>query len=477
MPLPAWWARVRAWLNTHGWTLAIGLVVGGTVVVAAAFDSPFWMVAAAVVIVAVVVWAGGRRRAALSDAIAVLTVAGMLFGIYLGARTFFGGAEAPTPPGGSVPAAEPGVCIPPGAGQPDYEKAFTAAFRAAGGQAALGCGKGLAGRWGDGVSQSFQSPRGIATIAAVSPDRAYVLDADAVKCINEAVNGGETFPTAGYPRGAPSRIPGGLRIDLGAGATADKGAQVVLRRGSGRCYWVSDPIWPRYEQLGGPSGPYGFPTSPVHSFQDGLRQDFEHGWLYRKPGGAVLTADEERAAPSSAATPASPTAGTTGTAGAQPPSDRHVSYDVNGDRARGALSIVVRAGGYVTQQFVAASSTVTWAGVIAGCDPGLTATCGPDGTSFGPLNVQILDDTRVVASAQVDTTNNGTSGGALGPVTVTPGRRYVLRVVNASGIPVGFYFNRNADPALDTVISGAWHRGDDGPDALDLAALVDDRSG
>jgi hypothetical protein len=471
-PVPSWLASIRSWLHHHLWALLIGLAVGAVVIAAAALRSIVYLVAAAIIVVGIAAWSYGRHRAAWGDAIAVLTVAGLLLGIYLGALSLLQVDEH------DRVGDSPGACILAGAGQPAYQQAFMTAFNRAGGRAALGCGTNLATHWGDGISQNFHSARGDSVITAVSPDVAYVLTPEFTSCITQAVRGAETLPTAGYPRGEPERVRGGWEIQLGAGTVADKGAQVVLRKGSGTCRWVMTPIWERYRELGGPAGPYGFPTSDLRAWNDGERQDFERGWLFYSPTRGVLTAAEFAAGATPTRPPTGPPASTPAPAATTPPVTRSArsSYNVNGDSHNGALSIVVRARGHVTQQFIAATPTVTWAGVIVGCDPGLTPSCGPDGSSFGPLDIQILDNTRVLATARVDTVNNRTSEGPLKPqANLTPGQTYVLRVVNATGKPAGFYFNQNSNPQLDTTISGAYHTANNGPNNLDLSALIDNR--
>jgi hypothetical protein len=182
--------------------------------------------------------------------------------------------------------------------------------------------------------------------------------------------------------------------------------------------------------------------------------------------------------PGGTAASASPTAswGTPAAPGTSPPArSGHfgVSYDV-----KAGYSLVIRPGGYMTQQFVAATATLTWVGVIAGCDPSLTFDCGPAGASFGELDIQILDDERVIAKAAIRTTNNnGTSEAKLDPAAgdLEVGRKYTMRVVNSTGEPIGFYFNRDSDPELETVVSGAYHSEDNGPNSSDLSALIDNR--
>ena len=193
---------------------------------------------------------------------------------------------------------------------------------------------------------------------------------------------------------------------------------------------------------------------------------------------AAVAPDETSS--STTATTEKPTTTTTATTVAvdprRAPGTGLVSYDVDAE-PDASVPIVVRHTGYVTQQFVAASERITWVGVIVGCDPALTPSCGPDGSFFGQLDVQILDDEGVIGRAKIDTVNNDMSEGPLDPIAtgLVPGTTYVMRVVNLTDVSIGFLHSQDSDPTLETVVSGALRSGDDGPNGLDLAGLVEDR--
>ncbi|MFI5959740.1 hypothetical protein [Cryptosporangium sp. NPDC051539] len=196
--------------------------------------------------------------------------------------------------------------------------------------------------------------------------------------------------------------------------------------------------------------------------------------------GPTIDPAPSRSVPTGADRRTRPTSPSSASGAEIPPTDPErvaVRTSYNLGAGEGAVDRVLRAGGSISQDFIAATPTVTWGGVIAGCNPQLSGGCGADGSSFGTLTLEILDGGQTLGAAVVDTSNNRTSEGRFDhEVQVTPGGRYTLRVTNTAGKPIGFYVNRppTGDDLL-TTISNAFHPVDNGPSELDLCALVDNR--
>lgn len=206
----------------------------------------------------------------------LITTVLLLIAAYAVGRSALQSAGPSGPTGGS----QAGSCIYPGSGFPEYRKAFQEAYDRKGGRKRLGCALDDAVQWGDGISQNFRGDDGESVIAAVTPDKAYVLTPEFHKCINSAVKGPETFPVAGYPYGDPARVNNGWEIMLGAGISGGKGKSAVYwQDGRQNCYWVKQEFWDKYQGSGGPNGRLGFPTGEVYIWQNRPRQDFEHGFL------------------------------------------------------------------------------------------------------------------------------------------------------------------------------------------------------
>jgi hypothetical protein len=155
------------------------------------------------------------------------------------------------------------------------------------------------------------------------------------------------------------------------------------------------------------------------------------------------------------------------------------SYDI--PSGAGSRDIVVQDGGFVTQEFIARGTCATWVGAIVGCNPGIlkkigsARSCPTDNSSFGTIEIQILDQDTMITRVRVATADNATGGGYLEPpVRLTPGRAYLLKTINRTGIPAGFLF-KPGDTALSTTISGAFFAYQNGSVGLNQSAIVDNQ--
>ncbi len=193
-------------------------------------------------------------------------------------------------------------------------------------------------------------------------------------------------------------------------------------------------------------------------------------------GDAVGKREAKEPSTPSSTSPADPTTTQNPPSSSAGPS---TSYDVNAEPGS-SVDIGLADGGTATQEFVAVSDSVSWVGVIAGCDGAIRPDCGPGvgGGYFGQVQIQVLDGDEVLGTATVATINNRMSEAGLDRVATTiPGETYTLLVTNMTGNPMGVYVTQSdVHPDLDTVITGAYHgERNEGSIPHDLAALVDTR--
>jgi len=167
-----------------------------------------------------------------------------------------------------------------GEGNAELTEAFQSVYTRHGGSARIGCPKNPVSVIEAGYHQNFLGPAGASAIFATVPENVSLLEGEFHECY-VAIGGGngvESVIRAGYPYNEGVAIPGGWRLDLGAGGKSRSG---ILKRGGEECYWVPGELWlPYHEKFGGPAGSLGYPISDPEPLEGGgIRQEFEGGPL------------------------------------------------------------------------------------------------------------------------------------------------------------------------------------------------------
>jgi hypothetical protein len=308
-----------------------------------------------------------------------------------------------------------------------YAPAFERAYEQHGGEAQLGCATNPVTQLQDGYHQNLQGPhgRGGGVIMATQPNHAFVL-AGAVHAAYVKIGGPDagtgSVRIAGYPSSEQLRLSHGWKVELGAGGHWAPSA--LISKDHGGWYWVQSDLWARYNgDLGGPDGRIGYPVADAVGWNGGVRQQFEHDWLYFKASVGVLTAEEYASGRPPPAT--APTASN--------PSQPSLAYKVDSDKGV-AHQITPR--GYVEQRFRPQLAAIDKLSAIVG----LNTADSP--TTPHLLRLELRDQAGVLLfSETLPVQNNVDTVATFTPLRVQPGALYTLRVVNASRDVVGIYLN------------------------------------
>ncbi|MEV6844042.1 hypothetical protein [Actinoplanes sp. NPDC051411] len=331
------------------------------------------------------------------------------------------------------------ACVPVGAGNEEYEKVFFDAYERGGGASALGCPLGPVIALLGGHHQNLDGPHGSSAIFATQPDRAYLLTGRpyAAFLAIGAGDGVQSTLQAGFPDSDLVRLRGGGKIGL----SDENGQHSALVGRDGRpWYWIPPQIWSRYLLLGGPAGTLGFPTSASTAWNNGIRQIFEHGWLWYRFDRGTLTQKEY----ADGVTVPGPTA---------PAASQRLIYQV--DCAHG-VPHEIPAQGSVRQEFRPTTPFVREIGVVAGLNPRQTTT------NRHMVELDLLNRTETVLfRSRVDLVDNGLTNISFPAVRVVPGDPYSIRVTNLSSDIIGVLL---ANPATSGKPAGshlhAWLEGE-----------------
>lgn len=183
-------------------------------------------------------------------------------------------------------------CVAVGSGDPDYAKQFQAAYVSRGCNAKLGCAVTEIIFWAGGYQQTLQGPEGLGMITAADPARVVVLNANDYRGFLGIDGQGASFQLAGYPLSGEMRLRNGSMIRLGEGDPYHP-PSAMLKQDGGQWYWVSYYFWQEYNgKFDGPDGLYGYPSSQQEPFDNGVRQFFQHGWLFYRADTGVLTSSQ-----------------------------------------------------------------------------------------------------------------------------------------------------------------------------------------
>ena len=320
-------------------------------------------------------------------------------------------------------------CFAPGEGSGSYGAAFREAFARAGGAAIMGCATSPVVAIGSGAHQNFAAPDGRqAVIFSAEPGRAVALNPDDWIGYHTVRGPVDTTAYAGFPSD-PLKLASGEVIEIG-GVPGDKPLTAVVRQGDGPWYWVQQGMWPCYKtNFGGPEGLLGYPIGPQEYDEQYMLpfQRFEHGSLYYDDHRGVLTEMELK---------------TTKEASCETPAIRPPVVDVYRIESNpGGVPHEILPGGHVDQEFTAINSNIDDASVVVGLDP-RSDTGGTHTLGFELM----LDDKLVASNTGIVLVNNGRTGLLRSTVQVVPGKRYTLRVTNASQDVLGFYLNSADSP-------------------------------
>jgi hypothetical protein len=198
-------------------------------------------------------------------------------------------------------------------------------------------------------------------------------------------------------------------------------------------YWVSPSFWEIYlHKFGGPEGKYGYPTSQQVPLNDGLRQYFQHGWLFYQAGIGVLT-NAQYSLYKEGKLHCSPTP-VSGTPTA-PPTGLRVANVYQVDSA-GGVPYQLQPNDYASQPFKSPLSYVDKIGVIVGLDPRSN-----HGGTHG-LKIELVGTGgRVLGKMVALLANNVYTTVPLPDVKIRRGRTYYIRVYNYSLDTLGVYLN------------------------------------
>jgi len=338
-------------------------------------------------------------------------------------------------------------CVAVGSGNSDYAKQFQAAYASAGGSATLGCAVTEIVSWAGGYQQTLQGPEGFSMITAVDPARVVVLNADEYRGFLGIAGQGTSFQQAGYPLSSGIRLRDGSMVRLGEGDPYHP-PSAMLKQDGGQWYWVSYSFWQEYNgRFGGPDGSYGYPTSQQEPFDNGVRQFFQHGWLFYRADTGVLTSSQYRQfgagklhpSPSSSANPPS----------IAPPQLRVTKvYDVDSDKG---TSYDLSPNQHADQPFRSSLPFIDQVGVIVGLNPANNRHGGPH-----YLKIELLNKAHKVLSSRISPlANNVNTVVPVPDVRVIPGTTYYIRVTNLSEDVLGVYLNDPSRPGEITDHAGS----------------------
>ena len=327
-------------------------------------------------------------------------------------------------------------CVAVGSGNPDYAKQFQAAYASAGGHSKFGCAVTEIVFWAGGYQQTLQGPEGFSIITAVDPANVVVLNPDEYQGFLGIAGQGTSFQQAGYPLSNEIRLRGGSMIRLGEGDPYHLPSAMLKQNGS-QWYWVPSYFWQEFSsRLGGPDGPYGYPTSQQEPLDNGVQQSFQHGWLFYRADTGVLTSSQYRQfragelhlSPSS---PSSPSIA--------PPQLRVVKvYKVDSDEG---ISYDLAPNQHADQPFRSSLPFIDQIGVIVGLNP------VNDHHNEHYLKIQLLtEDGKVLSSSISPLADNVNTVVAVPDVHVETGTSYYIRVTNVSEDVLGVYLNDPSRP-------------------------------
>jgi hypothetical protein len=257
---------------------------------------------------------------------------------------------------------------------------------------------------------------------ATRPDEAYVLTGRpyAAYLSIGSGDGVESSVMAGFPYSDEISLKGGGEVEIGAGGKRQRSG--LAGKNKSPWFWVPPELWSRYHgDLGGPEGRLGYPVGPAESWNEGIRQLFEHGWIWYRQDRGALTNWEYAGGPTP--TPAKSSAASSQTLIYQVDSDGGTPHEIPQD-------------GSVRQSFKARTPVIDEIGVIVGVDPARSTE------RTHRLRLELRDSHQnLLAGDSVPLENNGLTKLDFAPVRVTVGEFYVLYVRNDSRDAVGVYLN------------------------------------
>jgi len=320
------------------------------------------------------------------------------------------------------------ACAVVGTGNDQYQQAFYEAYKRNGGAAALGCPLGPVLALEGAYHQNLDGPKGRSVIMATEPDKAYVLTGAPYAAYLAIGNGDgvQSSVLAGFPYSDVVHLRDGGKIELGAGGHWPRSG--LAGRRTGPWFWMPDKLWGKYSgDLGGPDGCLGYPIGPSQPWENGIRQDFEHGSLsFRQDLGAVTNAgcpEGNRTDPRSTA-PVLP--------------EHALVYQVDADHG---IPHEIPPTKSAWQDFTPSLPFVDEVGIIAGVDPAKRTS------PQHPITLQLLDqDKNILFGRQVPLIENRLTTANFRPIPVVVGKAYWLRATNDSADVIGLYLNDPARP-------------------------------
>jgi len=316
------------------------------------------------------------------------------------------------------------ACVLLAAGNEGYARAFDDAYDRNGGKERLGCAYNSIEPWEQGVHQMLRGPEGDSAIMALDPREAHVLVGEAWVAYQSLGRPGFAPREVGYPVTDQLRTRRGWKIELRGGAA---GSSALIRQEEGRWFLVRGELWTRYsDELGGPDGTLGYPTADAGPWNSGIRQEFEHGWLFYRQDVGVLTGEEYVTRDDLSVI---------GPAMSVEAPEIALVYNV--EAGGGGIPHEIVPGGYVEQAFVSPMKYVDQLGVLVGWNAETTT-----GRKF-ELELQLVEQGGdVLASRRAALNNNQITAVQFDPpIEVLPDRPYLFRVINKSNDVVGVYVN------------------------------------
>jgi hypothetical protein len=346
-----------------------------------------------------------------------------------------------------IPPIQPLGCVAVGSGNPEYATQFQAAYASAGGSAKLGCAVTDIVFWAGGYQQTLQGPDGFGMITAVDPARVVVLNADEYRGFLGIAGQGTSFQQAGYPLSDGIRLKNGSMVRLGEGDPYHP-PSAMLKQDGGQWYWVSYSFWQAYSQrYGGPNGLYGYPVSQQEPFDNGVRQFFQHGWLFYRVDTGVLTSSQYRQFRAGKLHPSpSSSANTPPTASPQLRVEKVYNVDSNS-----GVSYDLSPNQHADQPFRSSLPIIDQMGVIVGLNPVNDHHGGPH-----YLRIDLLTQAHKILSSRIaPLANNVNTVIPVREVRVIPGTIYYIRVTNLSEDVLGVYLNNPSRPGEITDHAGS----------------------
>jgi hypothetical protein len=346
-----------------------------------------------------------------------------------------------------IPPIQPLGCVAVGSGNSDYATQFQAAYASEGGSAKLGCAVTDIVFWAGGYQQTLQGPDGFGMITAVDPARVVVLNADEYRGFLGIAGQGTSFQQAGYPLSRGIRLRNGSMVRLGEGDPYHP-PSAMLKQDGGQWYWVSYSFWQEYnERYDGPNGLYGYPISQQEPFDNGVRQFFQHGWLFYRADTGVLTSSQYREFRAGKLHP-SPSSSANTPSIAPPQLRIEKVYNVDSNNG---ISYDLSPNQHADQPFRSSLPIIDQIGVIVGLNPANDHHGGPH-----YLRIDLLTRAHKVLSSRISPlANNVNTVVPVREVHVIPGTIYYIRVTNLSEDVLGVYLNDPSRPGEVTDHAGS----------------------